>query len=81
MKEEFYKIIDYCDGIKADERSKKVAVDMWKKSCERYIISEMPTIDKCRWHGIYGLITSYEAANLTREEFFIYMKDVIEKYI
>ena len=81
MKKEFYKIIDYCDDIKADERSKKVAVDMWKKSCERYIISEISTINKCRWHGIYGLITSYEAANLTRKEFFDYMNEVIEKYI
>lgn len=81
MKSEFYKIIEYCEAIKADERAKRVAVDMWKKTCERYITSVMSTMDKCRWHGIYGLISNYEQVNLPREAFFIYMKDVIENYI
>lgn len=81
MKNEFYKIIEYCEAIKSDDRAKKVGAEMWKKTCERYIISVIPTVDKCRWHGIYGLISSYEVANLPREAFFIYMRDVIEKYI
>ena len=56
MKSEFYKIIEYCESIKSDDRAKKVGAEMWKKTCERYIMSVIPTMDKCRWHGIYGLI-------------------------
>lgn len=81
MKSEFYKIIEYCEAIKADERAKKVAVEMWKKACEMNIASSKTEVDRCRWHGVYGLITFYEQSNLSREGFFDYMKEVIEKYI
>lgn len=81
MKSEFYKIIEYCEAIKADERSKKVAVEMWKKACEMNIASSKTELDRCRWHGVYGLITFYEQTNLSREAFFDYMNEVIAKYI
>lgn len=79
MKKELYTAIEYCESIKADERAKKMAVDMWKKVLDKYIAATMISLEKHRLAGIQRFI-SYNERELPRDVFFIYIKDVIEMF-
>lgn len=79
LKKELYHVIEYAQTIKSDDRAKKLAVEMWKKTIEKYINSTMVTLEKYRLSGIQRFISNNER-ELPRDVFFIYMRDVIDGF-
>lgn len=79
MKSKLLSIVGYCKNIKSDKRAKKLAAEMWKNYIEEEMNYCKPGIRLCMLHGLQCSIGYYEVRTLERDDFFAYMRYLIER--